>query len=244
MSYNDEEKPRSPFRSRGFIFGAVVLGLLAATAIVAVVVGLATPKEPVAEPTAVPSESAQPVGDASVCGLDDVEMSGSVKEAPATEWEFVGRVAVPSSTSNAGPGVIENDGFRYCYPRTPEGALFATANLFGLTIDRSTLDQVAEDLVVEGEARDKFIRTAPETMAKPAESFSADITGFRVLSYDGSTATVDLAVRLTTGELLSYVFDVAWVDGDWKWSPSNGDSGVDVVLIQSLGGYVPWSGVS
>lgn len=243
MSYNDEARV-SPFRSRGFIFGAIVIGLIAAAAIIAIVVNLLTPATPAERPettsSSSPTSTDSPSAEGSVCGLDDVELDGTVKAAPDTEWSFVGRVAVPSS-GDAGPGVIEPDGFRYCYSRTPEGALFAAANLFGLTIDRSTLDQVAQHLVVAGPARDSFIESAPSTMAQPAEAFSANVAGFRVLQYDGREATVDLAVRLTTGELLSYVFDVSWADGDWKWSPAEGGAGVDVVVIQSLGGYTPWS---
>jgi hypothetical protein len=243
MSYSDEEKP-SPFRSRGFIFGAIVLGVIAAAAIVAVVLGLVAPgAQPEPGPTAAPSETAQPVDDASVCGLDDVQMEGSVEEAPPTEWAFVGRTAVPASAGEAGAGVVESDGFRYCYSRTPEGALYAAGSFVALTIDRSTLDQVADKLLAPGVGRDAAISSAPSTMAKPAEAFTMDITGFRVLAYDGDTARVDLAVRMSTGDLMSFVVDLEWSGGDWKvLTTDEGAQKTAPALIESLGGYIPWSG--
>ena len=75
--------------------------------------------------TATATQTAQ--NEASVCGLEAVELSGTVTTAPTATWALVGTTAAPS-IEGQGPGKIDGDGFRSCYARTPTGALVAAAN--------------------------------------------------------------------------------------------------------------------
>ncbi len=45
---------------------------------------------------------------------------------------------------------------------------------------------------------------------------AAQIAGFKILSYDGTDATIDIAFRLNTGNLVSVPQALQWSDGDWK----------------------------
>jgi hypothetical protein len=63
------------------------------------------------------------------------------------------------------------------------------------------------------------------------------------LSYDGSQAKVDIAVNAATGQLVSFVESLEWNDGDWKVTlDKTGNMPIPPSPLQSLGGYIPWSG--
>ena len=72
---------------------------------------------------------------------------------------------------------------------------------------------------------------------------SVQIVGFRVSSYTADEATIDIAFRSNTNQLLSFPAPVQWVDGDWKAVVTDeGKSPYQAAQLQSLGGYVLWSG--
>ena len=70
------------------------------------------------------------------------------------------------------------------------------------------------------------------------------IAGFRLLSYDGSSARVDLAVRASADGsdiTLSMIYNLVWSDGDWKLSAES-ESPLDVATIPDVAGYVNFGG--
>ncbi len=79
--------------------------------------------------SAAPSPTASGVaGDASVCGLDEEVLSGTVTTAPAATWQYQDVYAYPTSPT-FGPGATAPQGYRYCYQHSPDGAVFAAANM-------------------------------------------------------------------------------------------------------------------
>jgi len=239
---NDSE-PRNPFTTKGFIVGAAVVGALALAGIVLGVTSLdaggggntaATPG------TSTPSSNISADAE-SVCGLPGYDETGTLAAAPTTEWTIVGTMAAPNSDT-AGPGVTDDDGVRRCYAHTVDGALFAVANLWAMGSNARLSDPVIEKLTVPGPGRDAALA---RDVAQSNTGLSAQITGFKTLSYNGDSATIDIAFRLNDGTLASIATDVAWSDGDWKMQlTDDGQSAYNPVLLQSLGGYVPWAGVA
>jgi len=240
MTDHDDD---SPFKRKGFIFGAVLfVGLFLA----AVLIGLTSSRgggdpepTPVATSSPTPDTAAQPAkGDKSVCGLAGYEESGTLDAAPETTWAFVGTMAAPSSDT-AGPGVTGNDGVRSCYAHTVEGALTATANVWAMGSDARLGKLVTEQLTVEGPGRDAALA---RQATSSGTGLQAQIVGFKVLSYTASDATVDVAFRLTNGQIIGAAIALRWDGGDWKvLLTDQGDVPYDPVMLSSLGGYIPWA---
>ncbi|MGL4340145.1 MAG: hypothetical protein ACRCSP_06965 [Rhodoglobus sp.] len=68
------------------------------------------------------------------------------------------------------------------------------------------------------------------------------IAGFRILSYEGETARVDIALRGSssgTTVTASAVYELIWEGGDWKIN-ANVPSPVDSDSIPDISGYIPW----
>lgn len=234
----------SPFRHRGFLIASAVLVVIALLAVIALVSGLfgggGDDVAPTTAPTSATSEpAAEADSDPSVCGLEGYETTSSLTAAPDNKWELVGTIAVPAS-EGVGPGVIEDDGFRYCYSHTAEGALFAAANAGALGSDATYRARMYE-LAAPGPGREAAMQQSTS-----AQSSSARIqyAGFAVLAYDGDSATIDLAInRSSDGQLLSFPIKLEWAEGDWKLVVTNeGQQPLAPSPIESLGGYIPWSG--
>lgn len=236
-------EPRNRFTRRGFIIAAVGVGVIVIAAIIVLVAMLTRSPEPDPSPTppASVTPSATPSADpadASVCGLRGYEEESSLTGAPDTEWELVGTVAAPTDPDSAGPGVIDDDGFRSCYAHTAEGALFAAINFVALGTD-GTLRERLQELVAPGPGRDA-IASQP---SGESSSSRAQVAGFKIAAYNGQDATVDLALNYSTGTLVSLPMRLMWVDGDWKLIlTDSGQLPLAPAEISNLGGYIPWSG--
>ncbi|GIT82076.1 hypothetical protein LLS1_37450 [Leifsonia sp. LS1] len=235
----------NPFTSRRFIVAAVVVGVVLLCAVVlivsSVIGGQAKPNaNPSAAPTNTSTQSAVSEADRSACGLPGFEKSGTLTQAPNTKWALVGTVAAPTDPKGSGPGNVESSGFRSCYAHTPTGSLYAAANMLAVVSDRSLLHEVADKLTVPGPGRDALLKQSGTPSSTPVRY---QIAGFKLDSYSSDQATVDIAVNLSTGELVSFPFALQWVDGDWKVKTTD-DGGFTLppAQLQSLGGYIPWSG--
>lgn len=239
MSQYSDSRPAR----RGFIFGAVIVGiliLLAAVLIVSSLIGGGnTPSaSPTPEPSS-PGASAQSE-QASICGFTNTESADSITTAPVADWVIVGTMAAPEDPE-VGPGEVAGDGFRTCYARTATGALFAAANIWAMGSDAQLAPQITDLLTVPGAGRDAALNAQA---GASTTGLSAQIAGFKILSYTGSTATVDIAFRLNTGDLISFPQKLEWSDGDWKvLLADDGSPALRPSNLQSLGGYIPWAGV-
>lgn len=239
-----DTESRSPFTSKGFIFGAIIFGVLVLAAILLAVTSLGGgggQSAPATTPTPTSAATTEADADAaSVCGLPGYEESGTLTAAPVTEWTIVGTMAAPGS-ADVGPGVTEDDGFRHCYAHTVEGALFATANIWAMGTNARLGDSITDKLSVPGPGRDAAMaRQGSNT----SNGISAQIIGFKTLAYTGDAATIDIAFRLNTGVQMSIATELRWSEGDWKVElTDDGQGSYQPVTLQSLGGYVPWAGV-
>ncbi|RRD04436.1 hypothetical protein EII34_10265 [Arachnia propionica] len=200
----------------------------------------AAPTSEAATPAA--SESAADSG-ASWCGLTAVEMTGTLTEAPNSTWTRFGTTWVPAVDGH-GPAVIDDDGYRHCYARTPTGAVLALANY--RAIPQQLSDALDEKFVRTGVApgpgRDagleKLKQPSTETPREP-ESFQT--VAFRILTYDGSSALVETVSQSSKGYKLAWAVHLVWVEGDWKILPSDdGNDLTEPTLVRSLDGYIPW----
>lgn len=244
MSDNQPNDP-NPFTSRRFILAAVIVGIVLLCAVVLVISSVlgsqAKPTAgPTGHPTNPPSSSSVNEADRSTCGLPGLEKSGALTQAPNSKWELVGTVAAPTDPKGAGPGNVESSGFRSCFAHTATGAVFAAANIIAMGSDSSLRHEVSDKLVVPGPGRDAALASAGSTSDTTVRY---QIAGFRLLSYDGSRAKVDIAVNAATGQLVSFVESLEWNDGDWKVTlDKTGNMPIPPSPLQSLGGYIPWSG--
>lgn len=243
MATDDDE--RSPFTRPGFIAAAVVIALVVVLGIVLVIVNATDEDDPGPTPTSPASTSAAPTpnttavaGGESVCGLRGEVLTGTVTTAPDAEWQYVGTVAYPTSET-FGPAESDPAGFGYCFQHSPEGALFAAAQAVA---QGSVPDNRAwiEYFAAEGPYRDQLL--AEGTGGTSSEGTRLRIAGFRVLSYDGDTARIDLAGEGSTAEgsiTFSAVYDLVWQGGDWKVSTDTATP-FDFASIPNFVGYVAW----
>lgn len=246
----DGNEERSPFTRPGFIVAAVVVALIAVAGIVIAIVSAmggdsepdpASPSPSSSSPSAVPSpEPSADAGGASVCGLSGEELSGTLSIAPETQWEYHDTMAYPTS-EEFGPGATSPEGVRYCFQHSPEGAVFAAANAVvqGSSPDTASA-WIAYFLSEEAPGRDEMLSS--ESGGTPSDT-RVSIAAFRVLSYDGDAARVDIAVRGVTGGNEVYgsaIFDLVWEAGDWKLLPQNTGDPLRLAQIPDTSGYIVW----
>lgn len=177
----------------------------------------------------------------SVCGLEGVVEQGTLDRAPNTEWKYQGTFAYPFS-SEYGPAKTTMTGVRYCFQHTPSGAVFAAGNALVQSINSDTTALVdwSKEFVSQGAQRQTYVAT----LAQPPsdENPRLSIAGFKLLSYQGDTATVEIAgTGSSNGQAAmgSVIFMLRWEDGDWKLDATRSDS-LNTAAIDSLDGYVKW----
>lgn len=241
---DNQPTEQNPFTSRRFILAAVVVGVVLLCAVI-LVVGTVVGGQ--AKPTAGPSPSSTAThstaadADPSTCGLPGYQPTGTLTSAPNAKWELVGTVAAPTDPKGAGPGLSESSGFRSCFAHTPTGALYAAANVVAMGSVPGLVKEVTDKLVVPGPGRDAALAQTSGT--SQSSSIRYQIAGFKMLAYDGRTARVDIAVNASSGQLVSFVQSLQWDGGDWKVVlDDQGNPPVPPAALQSLGGYIPWSG--
>lgn len=250
MSFDDETTQQSPFRRPGWIIAAVVVGLLIVGAVVVWIVSSVSSSgdpEPAPTPsgssTSAPAPSEGAAGGSSVCGLDLVEMSGTLDTAPPTTWDYAGTTPFPVS-DEFGPADTTDSGIKMCFARTPEGAALAASVGMGYLMNPDTIWPWREYALAAGPIRDQTLgsRTpAPEVSSE----VRSEVTAFRLLSYDGDSARVDVGVTVTGNgntAYLSVVMPLVWEDGDWKVNYSESDLTDRPAQLPNLAGYIYWEG--
>ncbi|MBO9553826.1 hypothetical protein [Cellulomonas sp.] len=249
---SSDSTEQSPFSRPGFVAAAVVVALILVVGGVLVgrvflgdddTAAAVAPSGTAVAPSAAPEDDEAGDDDAdSVCGLRGKEIDGSLSMPPEAVWAYQGTTGYPTS-DEFGPAKTSDAGVRYCFARTPEGALFSAANALAQTSDQSSLRPWAEYFLV-GPGRDAVLAEDTGSNVTGSNGTRMDIAGFRLLSYDGERATVDLAVRYSISGQLGYmstVYPMVWADGDWKVSVPDADSSLNVAKIPDLAGYVAWA---
>lgn len=247
--YGVDDQTSSPMSGRGFILSAALIALVVIAGIVVVTLNLVDDDEPSPNPPPAPSTSASTSApsdpEASVCGLTERKDSGGLVAAPTpTDWDLNGKVALPSSPAH-GPGVTEQ-GARYCYSRTPEGALFAAANTFGWQT-AGDLQKALTHSVAAGDGQKAAGRLLEgiDPSTDLTQGGLVQVRGFRVLAYSGDSALVDVVVQVTAAETtaLSHTeFELLWEEGDWRVRLAPDGSVPRAEVVPDMTGYVPWAG--
>lgn len=245
MATDDNEQQQSPFTRPGFIIAAIVVAIIV---VLGIVVGINATRDqaspsPTTEPTdvAAPTDEPSPVGGGpSVCGLEGQKLSGTVSTAPEAQWEVQDTTAYPTSPTY-GPGETDENGVRYCFQHSPEGALFAAANAVVQGSDASVSeDWIEYFLSAETPNRDQLLN---DVAAGSSSANRMNVEGFRMLAYDGDSARVDVAVRAAgSGNTVyaSAVYDLVWEAGDWKLLPEDASNPLRLAEIPDAAGYIAW----
>ncbi len=180
--------------------------------------------------------------------VDGATGPATLTAAPVARWELYQGFAVPYSSS-FGPRTVQGLGPATGYSHNPAGALVAAAQLNGRAVfaPNGDWEKILMTQVLPGPARDAaLVAGASRNVAPnvPASSAINQIAGFRIVNYTDTAAVIDLVARTKTGLLQTSTSTVDWVDGDWKLvlTPDS-SAGTYPVVIPSLAGYIPWSGV-
>lgn len=260
MSSHQRSADGSPLAGRGFIASAVLMTLIivAGAAFSAVIVmrdgdgkqdpastAAASPHELPSPPSAPPSEAD---GSQSVCGLEgEVLGTADLVEAPAVDsWDYQGTMAYPLSAAY-GPGATDPAGVRYCFQHSPEGAVYAAANaaVQGSGTDEAAVVAWLGYFLADTPERETLMSQdeAGGTGGGSPQGTRLEIAGFRFMSYDGATATVDIAL---TGSVngqavnLSAVYHLTWEAGDWKLAVNDPSAPINFARLPHVAGYTPW----
>jgi hypothetical protein len=165
-------------------------------------------------------------------------MTGTVAKAPDATWKYgTAQTAYPTSPTY-GPGRYSPSGYPYCFQHTPEGALFMAAAF----IEAGRHPGGPAYYAGPGPYHQQLIAGASASPTDDPAAARLQLAGFRVLQYDGTQATIDLAYQYSgTGQsvLGSLVMPLVWADGDWKISANQPDP-VSTVKIPGLTGYISW----
>lgn len=242
------ETPQNPFTSPRFVIAAILMAFIVIFGIAMVFINVSKKDVAVVTPEAGQSSSASspptttPIteADASICGLKGVVLEGSLSIAPETQWQYQDTTAYPIS-SQYGPGAVSEEGYRYCFQHSPEGALFMAGNAISQgTYDHQMTSEWLDYVVAEGPYREELLQDTGSAQS-PSNSRLA-IQGFRLLSYTGDTARADIAVRTTvSGQIVAFsgAYDLVWQDGDWKISTETSEP-LNMVQIPDISGYIAW----
>lgn len=238
---------RSPFKRPGFIVAAVIVGIILIAGLIVLVTSPLRDNIDFADPRPSPSasSSASPsisTAEASICGLEGVDDENTLTAAPETDWDLVGTVAAPSGSDGAGPGDLDEAGFRSCYAHTAEGALFAAVNIYAMSTDSRLAGELSERYLAPGPGRDAAIERGRDI--DPTNSTRAQLAGYKIDSYSIDETTVDLVFQISSsGQLVSIPTVLQWNAGDWKIvTDAEGLSPLAPAPIENLAGYTPWSG--
>ncbi|MEZ2390624.1 hypothetical protein AB6813_13960 [bacterium RCC_150] len=231
---------QNPLTKPKFIISAVVVAIIVALGIILALVpkgsGTATP-EPSTTTTA---SSAQPTATStdSVCGLPPGDQAKPATALTDTKWELIGKVAVPTSPKQFGPGKTEPNGLRACFAHSPTGALYAAANITVLS-GTGKARLVYEQLAVPSPDRDALL-SQPEP--QETSGTTAQIAGFQIRSYNADRAVIVIAAKGSNGTLVAVPVPLEWYGGDWKVIvPATGSTGGG--QVSDLSGFIPWSGI-
>ncbi|MBW3067990.1 hypothetical protein GZ998_00460 [Actinomyces sp. 594] len=251
---NAKNSEHGAFGRPGFIAAALVVVLIAVLGIVvgvtnvlrddpapesASAVSTTLAPTPFASPE--PPASNEDSASTSVCGLTgEVTERARLAKAPDVDyWDYQGTVAYPVS-EQYGPGATADSGYRYCFQRSPAGAVFAAANAVSQGSDPSAAGAWLDYVVADGPYRDELL--ADTGSGDTYEHVRMSIIGFRLLEYDGDIARVDIAVRgVVDGMSLtaSGVYQLKWSAGDWKIDSDVAEP-VNIVSIPDTSGYMLW----
>jgi hypothetical protein len=246
---NDQDPGGSPFTRPGFLISAVLVALILVLGVIVAVrvagnTDATTPPPASTSPAATSSATSSAPADpsASVCGLPAPGDAGPLTEAPASNWQYEGATAYPTSPE-FGPAKTASAGYRFCFQHGQAGAVFATANALAVPGDSAARQAWVEYFVSFGPNRAKLLDELGSEPSSDPTGIRVRVVGFKVLSYTDTAARIDIAVEASGGAQTvtgSYVYELTWQDGDWKLN-SDAPTPFNFSTIPNAAGYIPWS---
>ena len=231
------------WRTPRFLVSAVLVALLVALGLV---LWLWPDGEEQSQAVPAPVATAEPTSDEeSVCGLGATGGTTLTEPPEDVEWEAIGAIYAPTSDKH-GPGTIDpTTGVRSCYSHTSEGALLAATNILVSGNDPQLLVDTIRAQGLDGPGKDIAIGQVQQRVNEgDTTTVPLEVAGFRVLSYTGDRATIEVVVAVDDGAEEMYLttgVDLMWSDGDWRVSfQENGDPGPVSGEVSDLSGYIPW----
>ena len=236
------DQARSPWASRGFVFGAALVALVTVLAGLLVLNSRSGPAPATARaphaPRTLPVSAATQTGTRSECGLPAGSQTVPSSPPVAAGWALVGSMAAPNSPSSIGPGRTLG-GFRECFARSPTGALFSAVNFWAAGTAFAP-SRVYAHLAADTPSRAQAMRFSQSDNSRLSDSGQVQLAGFEFNSYSPSEADLSIVLQSTNGQLVTIACTMLWQAGDWRYEiPPSGAPAAG--QIQSLDGYVAWS---
>jgi len=174
-----------------------------------------------------------------VCDHDEGKWAtGPLLEGPEIKWEQRGNLRFPTS-DDYGPAAVSEEGFRYCFQHSPEGAILAAATNTIHGFDYTKSLPWFDYFTSEGEYRDIYVTNEPESSTEQSHH-ETWLLGFKVYEYDESAAEIEIFILADFTEFPTAVQQkLVWADGDWKIDASQPDSmGTD--YTENLDDMIVW----
>lgn len=183
------------------------------------------------------------------CVLDSTSSDLSVTPPAASRWVVESEIVIPE-VPGAGP-CTQFDGYRAGFAQTQAGAVVA-AYYYGATLVTNdpaahTAEQ-ARYALVDGPLKDSILQrisdveAGVEVRAPEGQKAGQEFAGYRVVSFAGDSAIVELLIRqIETGRTIGAVVTLAWVNGDWRIDPATPTDWASPVMEPRLSDYVQWN---
>lgn len=166
------------------------------------------------------------------------------QQAPrSVSWQFDGDILIPLQ-AEAGPAETTASGVKYCFAKSPTGAVLAAMVLLGQIANPELSDDVLRTRVIPGPGVERAL-AAGRTPSAPPTPIGVQFAGFKVFDYYEGRAVIQVAAKINEQAVASLPVTMQWSKGDWKavLQPDgsfNGQVAPDV--LSSMDGYVKFSG--
>ncbi|WP_029068152.1 hypothetical protein [Jonesia quinghaiensis] len=196
-------------------------------------------------PTASEPTTSQADGTTATCPPSESSTDTELTQAPDTTWVAYDNITYPSSPIY-GPTSIAPDGFRYCFQQSPEGALFAAANMLTELHTDSDEDRwfnyvLSQEIFGRQGILDAISAEANDQVT---DLPTLEILGFAMKDYTPERATVTVAAQATYDDISpthSATFTLVWENNDWKWLVNNTSNALDITEISNTDGLIDWA---
>ena len=243
---------RSRGRSRIMRFRRVLTAVLAAALLELVAAGCGVQASPGAARPPSGRDASSATGPSvpvdSACGLPGSADTTLSVAPPVDEWHHESTSLWPwPSSKEYGPARTTSKGVRECFAYSPQGAVFAAANIAAMWSDPQLMSDRSVVLGFFGHGS-QYARLAAKLDAgaspsiKTMEDVRATMAGVRLLDMHDGKAVVDLGFEGSSGghgSAVSIVYRLVWDHGDWKLQCED-DPPVTATTLPTLTGYLDW----
>lgn len=205
--------------------------------------------EPAPQPTSsqeAPAETTAPPEN-NGCVLNTTDQDITSTPPDAIRW-VVDRWAVLPEVEGAGP-CIDQDGYRVGFAPTQIGAVLAMYHYFVHGIPASP-DEGTRGLLeyglIDGPLKESILQQVTdvengvEVRIPDSDYRGVELSGYRISSFEGQTAVVDLLLRNETSAG-SVTAKLVWQDDDWRIDPATADGWGTTRSNVRPQEFVPWS---